>query len=100
MALIKQLQEQEHDEIKAKSANRSDNEDTINCSICLGSLYDEEFTPIECCTHAFHTDCFKEFLKTSVFNYYEIDYHILIQYRLRIDNFRYVVQLGKNVEKR
>jgi len=66
MAFIKKLEEEDAALKKNQAGNKQELEDNIMCNICLSSLYDEDFTPIECCPHAFHTSCLREFLKNEI----------------------------------
>jgi len=69
MNLIKQLEEEEN-KVKMEMEERKKKEDQqmndIICSVCLSSLLDEDFIPLEACEHMFHTNCFSEYLKSEI----------------------------------
>ena len=69
MELIRQLQEEEEMRNKAASTKNKDDEMQIEdamCSICLTSLYSQDFIPLENCPDCFHKACLSEYLKSEV----------------------------------
>lgn len=69
LALIKQLEEEEKS-LQQKNQDRKKKEEEDNaeavCKICLCSLFDEKFTPLENCSDMFHETCLSDYLKTEI----------------------------------
>lgn len=75
MELIRRLQEEDsrsqrlfEEKSRKEEKEAKEAKETMEgiCSICLGSLLDESFIPLEGCEHIFHENCFAEYLKSEV----------------------------------
>ncbi|KAL4467983.1 hypothetical protein ABPG72_015853 [Tetrahymena utriculariae] len=62
LELIRQLQEEEEQDINMKN----NEDDDIECPICMCELYTESVLALENCDHVFHKECLLEYLKNKI----------------------------------
>eukprot|EP01017_Pseudomicrothorax_dubius_P031337 TRINITY_DN3992_c0_g1_i4.p1 TRINITY_DN3992_c0_g1~~TRINITY_DN3992_c0_g1_i4.p1 ORF type:complete len:461 (+),score=66.08 TRINITY_DN3992_c0_g1_i4:61-1383(+) len=64
IANIRREEEQERQR-KALEKDRQQNQN-LNCSICLDNLLEQDVWPLKVCGHVFHVNCFSEYLKSEI----------------------------------
>jgi len=64
-ALIAQLQNEEEN-VRMKAKEKLEEQNSANCAICLDDLYSTTFKPLEGCSHVFHEECMREYLKSKI----------------------------------
>jgi len=64
-AFIAQLKEEEEKALQ-KAKEKLEEQNSANCAICLDDLYSTTFKPLEGCSHVFHEECMREYLKSKI----------------------------------
>jgi ariadne-1 len=66
LQLIKQLEQQEEEEHKKRRERIKQNEEGIDCAICMDNLYSQPIQSLEKCGHIFHEQCMSGYFKTQI----------------------------------
>ena len=67
MALIKQLEEQDKEEVlKLMEGKQEEEEELFKCPVCFEDYEEDNIHPLESCDHVFHEDCLRDYLAQKI----------------------------------